>query len=126
MSATEPHRPSPKRIRVRRKINRTYVCYLCGKVFGQRFCLKRHFRIHSGIRPANCEICGLSFIQAGNKNKHLKTHFDLRYSQKTLEKCIHSKLYKIKLIQGTHRFRCKLCGYTCSFPEAAEFHATSH
>ncbi|XP_054724296.1 zinc finger protein 888-like [Uloborus diversus] len=36
-----------------------YTCQVCGKGFNQKFNLKAHEKIHSGVKPFVCDTCGM-------------------------------------------------------------------
>uniref|UniRef100_A0A3B5QY92 C2H2-type domain-containing protein n=1 Tax=Xiphophorus maculatus TaxID=8083 RepID=A0A3B5QY92_XIPMA len=64
-----------------------YKCNTCGKVFQFKSRLIRHFRIHTGVRPYCCHICGKRFNQ-----KSILTHTGERpYSCKTCGKSFKSQ-----------------------------------
>lgn len=46
----------------------------CDKAFKRQDELKRHSRIHSGVRPFGCENCDKRFLRKDHLNKHIKTH----------------------------------------------------
>lgn len=46
----------------------------CDKAFKRQDELKRHSRIHSGVRPFGCESCDKRFLRKDHLNKHIKTH----------------------------------------------------
>ncbi|XP_026538812.1 zinc finger protein 585A-like isoform X2 [Notechis scutatus] len=37
-------------------------CTVCGKSFGRRSSLLRHFKVHSGDKPFRCSVCGKCFL----------------------------------------------------------------
>ncbi|KAI8995836.1 hypothetical protein BC832DRAFT_525891, partial [Gaertneriomyces semiglobifer] len=47
-----------------------FQCELCPSAFGRRHDLKRHVRIHLGIRPYECGTCGRSFTRVDALNRH--------------------------------------------------------
>ncbi len=44
------------------------------QVFRNAWHLTQHERAHSGERPFQCLVCGRSFAQKSNANKHVRTH----------------------------------------------------
>lgn len=46
----------------------------CEKVFSQSIYLKRHLKLHTGIKKFTCEYCFKAFAEVGNLRQHLKTH----------------------------------------------------
>lgn len=49
---------------------KTYVCPLCPKEMRDKFCLKRHYMIHTGEKPYVCPHCPYK----GNRKEELKLH----------------------------------------------------
>ncbi|CAN8065504.1 unnamed protein product [Agarophyton chilense] len=59
------------------KVLRKYPCPICGATFAQNHDAQKHRRtVHDKLRPFTCEICGSSFGEKGNLSKHKKSvHF---------------------------------------------------
>ncbi|KAK0151289.1 Histone-lysine N-methyltransferase PRDM9 [Merluccius polli] len=51
-----------------------YLCTDCGKGFPNRYGLKQHQRVHTGVRPHGCPHCHKTFVHMGQLNVHLRTH----------------------------------------------------
>lgn len=53
--------------------NASKQCRYCGKTFQWLHSVKTHERLHTGIKPYACKICGARFTQNGNLKVHAKT-----------------------------------------------------
>ena len=62
---------------------RRYPCPHCGKTFPNNYEVKRHYMIHTGIKPHKCQFCDRSFRQ----RPHLKAHISIHHP----EHLIHEK-----------------------------------
>ena len=57
-----------------------YIAYICRhpsgctKEFERPWNLLDHIRIHYDVRPHTCPFCSLTFVQKGNRNKHVLIH----------------------------------------------------
>ena len=58
--------------------HRRFCCQTCGKDFATKQNCENHMRIHSGICPYSCDICGMPFKRIHHFKKHLMTmaHID--------------------------------------------------
>ncbi|XP_077284927.1 uncharacterized protein LOC143910368 isoform X2 [Arctopsyche grandis] len=60
------------------KLNKAFVCTVCGKRFTQASNLEVHHRSHTGERPFQCDICFKSFTQVNNLYVHKRVHTNFR------------------------------------------------
>lgn len=58
-----------------------YACEVCGKSFSQSGNLNRHKVVHSRIRPFQCDICGKGFSQKGHVRTHQTVHTGVKAYQ---------------------------------------------
>ena len=53
---------------------RNHECEQCGKKFFLRDDLRTHARIHTGLKPYSCNICGKTFKHISHRNRHQNTN----------------------------------------------------
>lgn len=82
------------------KIENTYICQKCKKIFHNKAKARIHYRIHTGERPFPCSWpgCQKRFVQKEHLTKHMSTH------------------------TGEKKFKCNNCDYQCF----AKAHMTLH
>ncbi|NXG40585.1 ZBT7A protein, partial [Psilopogon haemacephalus] len=49
-----------------------YLCQQCGAAFAHNYDLKNHMRVHTGLRPYQCESCFKTFVRSDHLHRHLK------------------------------------------------------
>lgn len=101
------------------------ICRYCGKLFANKFVLKRHVAIHTGERAFPCHLCKKSFIQKTDLQRHVATHSDARPFVCAVEDCERAHKTKKNLTghifrahlryvgttrEGQKKYRCRLCG----------------
>ncbi|PAA52516.1 hypothetical protein BOX15_Mlig029039g2 [Macrostomum lignano] len=52
---------------------KVFKCAYCGKSFNRKFCLERHERLHTGVRPYACQICGERYIRLEDQKRHMRS-----------------------------------------------------
>lgn len=50
------------------------ICNICGNLFSEMSSLRRHMRIHKGLKPYQCQLCGRCFRQGNQLKTHLRIH----------------------------------------------------
>ncbi|TUS40679.1 Myoneurin [Bagarius yarrelli] len=50
------------------------ICNVCGNLFSEMSSLRRHMRIHKGLKPYQCQLCGRCFRQGNQLKTHLRIH----------------------------------------------------
>ena len=50
------------------------MCVECGKIFKNIRTLSQHRKIHTGLRPYKCQICGKSFVRKDVMLEHFRAH----------------------------------------------------
>lgn len=56
------------------EIHRRHLCRFCYNSFSLRCNLKRHERLHVGLKPYNCKICSKSFARSTDLKLHMQKH----------------------------------------------------
>lgn len=53
-----------------------HTCEICGRAFKKRYDLKRHERMHTGVKPYSCSVCFKQFSRKDNYVTHIRMkHF---------------------------------------------------
>lgn len=58
------------------KKSKQFVCAVsgCAKSFHRSYYLRDHMKVHTGVRPHTCHICGKASSTKSNHNKHVRIH----------------------------------------------------
>ncbi|CDW85047.1 zinc finger and btb domain-containing protein 26 [Stylonychia lemnae] len=64
-----------------RRLNSVLICAECQKPFTKKCNLIDHLRVHSGMKPFQCNICAKYFKQKAQLSKHCKKHGNKRAGQ---------------------------------------------
>uniref|UniRef100_A0A0K2TDA3 C2H2-type domain-containing protein n=1 Tax=Lepeophtheirus salmonis TaxID=72036 RepID=A0A0K2TDA3_LEPSM len=57
---------------IRRLHKKTYTCHKCNKVFFENYRLKKHLKIHAGVKPYKCSRCNYCCVRKDNVFIHLR------------------------------------------------------
>ncbi|XP_058023508.1 zinc finger protein 189-like isoform X4 [Ahaetulla prasina] len=83
-------------------------CTVCGKNFGRRSSLLRHFKVHSGDKPFRCSICGKCFLAKTSLVLHKES------------------MHKKRPRSGKKRWECCECGQAFATKAALTEHHKMH
>ncbi|MBN3298566.1 MYNN protein, partial [Amia calva] len=107
------------------------MCNTCGKVFSEASSLRRHMRIHKGVKPYVCQLCGKAFTQCNQLKTHVRTHTGEKPYQCDLcdkgfaQKCqlvFHSRMH-----HGEEKpYKCDICGLQFATSSNLKIHARKH
>ena len=62
------------------KVHSRYMCKHCLNTFSLRCNLRRHERLHAGLKPYSCDVCCKSFARSTDLKIHLARHTIVRSS----------------------------------------------
>uniref|UniRef100_H3B896 Myoneurin n=1 Tax=Latimeria chalumnae TaxID=7897 RepID=H3B896_LATCH len=104
------------------------MCNTCGKVFSEASSLRRHMRIHKGVKPYICHLCGKAFTQCNQLKTHVRTHTGEKPYQCDLcekgfaQKCqlvFHSRMH-----HGEEKpYKCDVCNLQFATSSNLKIHA---
>ncbi|XP_058043285.1 myoneurin isoform X2 [Ahaetulla prasina] len=107
------------------------VCNTCGKVFSESSSLRRHMRIHKGVKPYVCQLCGKAFTQCNQLKTHVRTHTGEKPYKCDLcdkgfvQKCqlvFHSRMH-----HGEEKpYKCDACNLQFATSSNLKIHARKH
>ncbi|XP_063062715.1 myoneurin isoform X2 [Engraulis encrasicolus] len=107
------------------------MCSQCGKQFSEISSLRRHQRIHIGLKPYECVLCNRTFRQCNQ----LKTHLRIHTGEKPFkcDKCDKAFAQKCQLVfhcrmhHGEEKpYQCNDCGLQFATSSNLKIHTRKH
>ncbi|XP_078266296.1 myoneurin-like isoform X2 [Rhinoraja longicauda] len=107
------------------------MCNMCGKVFSEASSLRRHMRIHKGLKPYVCQLCAKAFTQSNQLKTHVRTHTGEKPYQ--CDMCDKSFAQKCQLVfhnrmhHGEKKpYSCDVCNLQFATSSNLKIHARKH
>ncbi|XP_053677002.1 zinc finger protein 501-like [Anopheles nili] len=116
-------------------------CHECGRKFRTQHRFEGHMRVHQGLKPALCNICGKQFMQWYN----LKLHLKYKHSNRNLAKIacdfkgcnasfatkqgltVHQRRHDPKYVKpASNKYVCESCGKTFLENNGLKKHLYTH
>lgn len=107
------------------------ICNVCGNLFSEMSSLRRHMRIHKGVKPYECKLCTRSFRQGNQLKTHMRIHTgekpftctscDSRFAQKC------QLVYHCRMHHGEEKpHKCDFCGSAFATSSNLKIHIRKH
>nr|XP_042709683.1 myoneurin isoform X2 [Chrysemys picta bellii] len=107
------------------------VCNTCGKIFSEASSLRRHMRIHKGVKPYVCQLCGKAFTQCNQLKTHVRTHTGEKpYKCELCDKGFAQKcqlVFHSRMHHGEEKpYKCDVCNLQFATSSNLKIHARKH
>ncbi|KAM5163143.1 myoneurin [Mantella aurantiaca] len=107
------------------------TCSICCKVFSEGSSLRRHMRIHKGVKPYVCHLCGKAFTQCNQLKTHVRTHTGEKpYQCKLCDKGFAQKcqlIFHRRMHHGEEKpYKCDVCHLQFATSSNLKIHARKH
>ncbi|XP_064188664.1 myoneurin isoform X1 [Anguilla rostrata] len=107
------------------------VCRVCGRVFSESSSVRRHMRIHRGVKPYQCQLCNKAFRQGNQLKTHMRTHtgekpFQCDICDKSFaQKC--QVVFHRRMHHGEEKpYKCGSCGLQFATSSNFKIHVRKH
>ncbi|CAL9697613.1 unnamed protein product [Knipowitschia caucasica] len=106
-------------------------CLACDKVFKDQSSLRRHEKIHKGLKPFACIFCSKTFRQATQLKTHLRIHTGEKpFACTSCDKCFAQKCQLVahrRMHHGEEKpYTCERCGFKFATSSNYKIHIRLH
>ncbi|XP_033842005.1 myoneurin [Periophthalmus magnuspinnatus] len=106
-------------------------CTECNKVFKDQSSLRRHEKIHKGLKPFACIFCSKTFRQATQLKTHLRIHTGEKpFACSSCDKCFAQKCQLVahrRMHHGEEKpYTCERCGFKFATSSNYKIHIRLH
>ncbi|KAK7878189.1 hypothetical protein WMY93_031186 [Mugilogobius chulae] len=106
-------------------------CTECSKVFKDQSSLRRHEKIHKGLKPFACIFCSKTFRQATQLKTHLRIHTGEKpFACSSCDKCFAQKCQLVahrRMHHGEEKpYTCERCGFKFATSSNYKIHIRLH
>lgn len=113
------------------KEKKATACTECGRLFTEASSLRRHMKIHRGLKPFKCLFCSKTFRQATQLKTHLRVHTGEKpFTCSHCDKCFAQKCQLIahcRMHHGQEKpFGCEHCGLKFATSSNYKMHNRLH
>ncbi|XP_061094852.1 myoneurin-like [Conger conger] len=112
-------------------VNGKPVCGICSRVFSESSSVRRHMRIHRGVKPYECQLCNKAFRQGNQLKTHMRTHtgekpFQCDICDKSFgQKC--QVVFHRRMHHGEEKpYKCVSCGLQFATSSNFKIHVRKH
>uniref|UniRef100_A0A673NF56 Myoneurin-like n=1 Tax=Sinocyclocheilus rhinocerous TaxID=307959 RepID=A0A673NF56_9TELE len=107
------------------------ICNVCGNLFSEMSSLRRHMRIHKGLKPYQCQLCTRSFRQGNQLKTHMRIHTGEKpFSCTSCEAGFSQKcqlVYHCRMHHGEEKpHKCDFCGAAFATSSNLKIHIRKH
>ncbi|KAI1891314.1 hypothetical protein AGOR_G00142520 [Albula goreensis] len=107
------------------------LCSVCGKTFSESSSVRRHMRIHKGVKPYQCQLCSKSFRQGNQLKTHMRIHTGEKPFQcHTCDKSFAQKcqlVFHCRMQHGEDKpYKCDTCGLQFATSSNFKIHVRKH
>ncbi|XP_024137887.1 myoneurin isoform X2 [Oryzias melastigma] len=109
----------------------TLSCSECNKLFKDVSSLRRHEKIHKGLKPFSCIFCSKTFRQATQLKTHLRIHTGEKpFNCSSCDKCFAQKCQLVahrRMHHGEEKpYTCERCGFKFATSSNYKIHIRLH